>query len=157
MRAGHGAVACLALTAPVAQAQDPPSLNPMDSVVQVRSSQGGMTSRQGSGVVVAPGRVVTNAHVIGEGSSVSVLALGVGLPARVLVLDPVRDLCLLDVPGLTRPPVRILPPGQRSTGIRVRAIGFPAHALSVTRGTLTGVWQTSLGPMPTTEAPMAPG
>jgi hypothetical protein len=101
--------------------------------------------------------VVTNAHVIGESSGVTVVDLGVGFPARVLALDLARDLCLLEVPGLARPPAQVLPPDQRRTGARVRAIGFPAHALSVSRGTLTGVWQTALGPLLQTDAPIAPG
>jgi len=123
VRPAPGALSCLALRGRGGQARDTPRLNPMDSVVQVRSSLGGLAARQGSGVVVAPGRVVSNAHVIGEGSGVSVVDLGVTLPARVLALDLARDLCLLDVPGLARHPVEVLPANQRHTGIKVRAIG----------------------------------
>jgi hypothetical protein len=156
VRRGAGAAACLALTLAPGGSQEAPPTDPLHSVVQVRVSQG-LSARQGSGVVVAPGRVVTNAHVIGEGGSVAVLDLGVAFPARIVASDPGRDLCLLEVPGFARPPVRSLPPEQRRTGIRVRAIGYPGHALSISRGTLTGVWQSAQGPLLQTDAPIAPG
>jgi len=59
--------------------------------------------QEGSGWVVAPQRVVTNAHVVaGIGrASVRVRGTGPALTGRVVVFDPDRDLAVLDVPGLT--------------------------------------------------------
>ena len=57
----------------------------------------------GSGWVVAPQRIVTNAHVIAGSSDVSVQVSGTGpaLDARVVAFDPDLDLAILDVPALT--------------------------------------------------------
>ncbi len=59
----------------------------------------------GSGWVVAPQRIVTNAHVIAGSSDVSVQVGGSGatLDARVVAFDPDLDLAILDVPALAAP------------------------------------------------------
>ncbi|MDO5736396.1 MAG: MarP family serine protease [Propionibacteriaceae bacterium] len=59
----------------------------------------------GSGWVVAPQRIVTNAHVIAGASAVTVQVAGAGaaLEARVVAFDPDLDLAILDVPGLSAP------------------------------------------------------
>lgn len=63
---------------------------------------------EGSGWVVAPERVVTNAHVVAGTTSEHVRIQGVGLSydARVVVFDPRRDLAVLSVPGLPAPASR---------------------------------------------------
>jgi len=62
-------------------------------------------SVEGSGAVVGPGRVVTNAHVVAGMSSPSVQVGGVGtrFAARVVLFDPRRDIAVLAVRGLTAP------------------------------------------------------
>ena len=61
---------------------------------------------EGSGFVYAPERVMTNAHVVaGVPRPVVEVAGGELLPATVVVFDPGRDLAVLAVPGLTRPPL----------------------------------------------------
>lgn len=64
--------------------------------------------QEGSGWVVAPQRVVTNAHVVAgvQSPQVRVHGTGRGYDARVVVFDPVRDLAVLAVPGLPVPPLR---------------------------------------------------
>jgi len=61
--------------------------------------------QEGSGWVVAPGRVVTNAHVVAGTTSEGIQIEGVGrsYDARVVVFDPQRDLAVLSVPGLLTP------------------------------------------------------
>ena len=61
--------------------------------------------QEGSGWVVAPERVVTNAHVVAGVSSEHVRIRGTGrsYDARVVVFDPRRDLAVLSVPGLPAP------------------------------------------------------
>lgn len=61
--------------------------------------------QEGSGWVVAPERVVTNAHVVAGVTSEHVRIRGVGrsYDARVVVFDPKRDLAVLAVPGLPAP------------------------------------------------------
>jgi S1-C subfamily serine protease len=63
--------------------------------------------QEGSGWVAAPGRVVTNAHVVAglEQIVVRVRGVGTGHAARVVLFDPQRDLAVLDVPGLDAAPL----------------------------------------------------
>ena len=59
---------------------------------------------EGSGFVYAPGRIMTNAHVVAGASSVSIATGPHELtPARVVLYDPQRDIAVLDVPGLNAP------------------------------------------------------
>ncbi len=87
----------------------------------------------GSGFVVAPGRVITNHHVV-EGSDQAVGVETFVIPERDAGGQPVRaqatqtwtdaDLALLQAPGLTSPPMIIAaaPPDKEAT---VRALGYP--------------------------------
>jgi len=61
--------------------------------------------QEGSGWVVAPERVVTNAHVVAGTTSENVRIGGLGrsYDAQVVLFDPKRDLAVLYVPGLPAP------------------------------------------------------
>lgn len=61
--------------------------------------------QSGSGWVVAPQRIVTNAHVVAGSTDVNVRVRGAGpsLGARVVAFNPDLDLAVLDVPRLTAP------------------------------------------------------
>ncbi|MGH3745100.1 MAG: MarP family serine protease [Mycobacteriales bacterium] len=77
------------------------------SIVKVRGDAPGCSRRvEGSGFVISPQRVLTNAHVVAGVRSPDVfLPDGTALPARVVLYDPNRDLAVLDVPGLTAKPL----------------------------------------------------
>jgi S1-C subfamily serine protease len=64
--------------------------------------------QDGTGFVVEPGLVATNAHVV-AGESVTELIRddGTRVDATVVVFDPDRDLALLEAPGLDRPPLPV--------------------------------------------------
>jgi S1-C subfamily serine protease len=81
--------------------------------------------QEGSGWVVAPERVVTNAHVVAGVSSSHVRIQGSGrsYDAHVVVFDPRRDLAVLSVPGLPAPPLAQGSDLKRSDGAVVA--GFP--------------------------------
>ena len=83
--------------------------------------------QEGSGWVVAPERVVTNAHVVAGTSTEHVRIQGDGRPyeARVVVFDPKRDLAVLSVPGLPAPASRQGADLRRSEGAIVA--GFPLN------------------------------
>src|ERR1700759_3036417 len=70
------------------------------SVVRVFGTACGL-GVEGSGWVVAPGLVVTNAHVVaGESDTqIQIDGVGTGHAARVLVFDPRNDIAILRVPG----------------------------------------------------------
>lgn len=61
--------------------------------------------QEGSGAVVAPQRVVTNAHVVAgvDAPTVQVGGEGTRYPARVVLFDPQKDVAVLAVPDLPAP------------------------------------------------------
>ena len=81
--------------------------------------------QEGSGWVVSPGRVVTNAHVVAGMASPRVRVQGVGrsYDSRVVVFDPRRDLAVLDVRGLRAPALR--EGDQLGRGDGAVVAGFP--------------------------------
>jgi S1-C subfamily serine protease len=81
--------------------------------------------QEGSGWVVARGKVVTNAHVVAGLKSATVRIHGTGrsYTGRVVIFDPRRDLAVLDVPGL---PAEALRQGQElKRGDSGVVAGFP--------------------------------
>jgi S1-C subfamily serine protease len=71
----------------------------------------------GSGFVVRPGLVVTNAHVVaGEASTTVIRDDGSRLGATVVAFDPERDLALLSVPRLDRPALTLARPSPGQQG-----------------------------------------
>jgi S1-C subfamily serine protease len=96
------------------------------SLVQVIADARSCRARlEGSGFVVAPGRVMTNAHVVAGSNRVRILVGGQGqaLDADVVVLDTRTDVAILDVHGLAAPSLRFDPDAQRGDSAVVA--GFP--------------------------------
>jgi S1-C subfamily serine protease len=96
------------------------------SVVKVLASKPtcGVDS-EGSGWVEAPGRVVTNAHVVAGSDAIFVKDSGGGraLRATLVAFDPERDLAVLQVSGLDEAP---LPLGKDlASGASAYAAGYP--------------------------------
>ncbi|MCS5734792.1 MarP family serine protease [Herbiconiux daphne] len=97
------------------QSAQPPDPNVPDAVnaaaagvVRVLSSAPRCGSdAEGSGWVVAPERILTNAHVVAGSDDLFVQAGGTGelLEATLVVFDPGRDLAVLAVPGLPLSPL----------------------------------------------------
>jgi S1-C subfamily serine protease len=81
---------------------------------------------QGSGVVVKPGRVVTNCHVVESAQAAGVFYQGEYF-GSVSIVDahPARDLCLLDAGSLPAPPIRLGTVSSLRIGQQVFAIGAP--------------------------------
>lgn len=81
--------------------------------------------QEGSGWVVARGRVVTNAHVVAGVNEVTVQVRGTGpaLRGTVVLFDPLRDLAVLAVPELTAPALPLGPVLERGADSVVA--GFP--------------------------------
>ena len=85
---------------------DPDVTRALASVVHVRAESDDCGQAQvGSGWVVAPGRIATNAHVVAGADRVTVSVRGTGREraARVVAFDPRRDVAVLDVSDLRRP------------------------------------------------------
>ncbi len=58
---------------------------------------------EGSGFVVAPELVMTNAHVVAGTDGVTIDSLGTVFDAEVVLFDPEEDVAILRVPGLQAP------------------------------------------------------
>ncbi|WP_213454990.1 MarP family serine protease [Rhizomonospora bruguierae] len=106
-------------------ANSPLVLRARQSVVKVLGNAPSCSRRiEGSGFVYAPGRVMTNAHVVAGTEDVSVELNGDRHGGRVVLYDPKRDLAVIHVPGLDAP---VLPfTSQRAdTGDDAVVVGFP--------------------------------
>jgi S1-C subfamily serine protease len=79
---------------------------------------------EGSGFVVAPGRLITNAHVVAGTTSVSVDSARGTLAAKVVLFNPSVDIAVLDVPGLVARPLR-LDPQPAHAGDSAIVLGYP--------------------------------
>jgi len=80
--------------------------------------------QEGSGFVVGPGVVVTNAHVV-AGISHPTVQAGTGfLDTSVISFDPKYDLAVLRVSGLNEPAL-LLDPQQVSRGVQAAVLGYP--------------------------------
>jgi S1-C subfamily serine protease len=79
--------------------------------------------QEGSGFVVGPGLVATNAHVV-AGEPTSYITDGIGLQheATVVAFDPERDLALLSVPDLHEAPLHL---SSTAIGGRGAVFGHP--------------------------------
>jgi len=108
------------------------------SVVTVRTFDSqGVDDGQGSGVVIARAQVVTNCHVVREAASLRVLAADKEFAAAWRRQDPARDICLLEVAGLTAPAVVLRRSQTVEAGETVFAVGNPLGlGLTVSRGLL---------------------
>ncbi len=80
---------------------------------------------QGSGVAVANHLLVTNRHVIVDGTSIRVRREGAAWAARLLRSDIDHDLSLLEVPDAAFPAVALRPSATVNVGERVYAVGAP--------------------------------
>lgn len=80
---------------------------------------------EGSAFVFAPGRLLTNAHVVAGTDKVQiVLPSGGRTDARVVVYDPDRDVAVLDAPGVKSSPLAFAPtPAAKDTDAIV--LGYP--------------------------------
>lgn len=95
------------------------------SVVKVR----GVAPRcqkvlEGSGFVVAPNRVMSNAHVVAGSESVTVEVDGQTYDADVVSYDPDADISILDVPDLPAAPLQFVDE-EATSGTDGIVMGYP--------------------------------
>lgn len=79
---------------------------------------------EGSGFVIAPNRVMSNAHVVAGADQITIDVDGQEYPATVVSYDPDIDISILDVPNLPLRPLQFAeheaPPGTDAV-----AMGYP--------------------------------
>jgi uncharacterized membrane protein required for colicin V production len=115
-----------ALTAPPRIAHDPAVSAASRSVVRVLGTACGLAI-EGSGWVVRPEEILTNAHVVAGESDTTVEIEGhpPGLPAQAIAFDPTNDLAVLRVPDLGLPALRLL--ANPTTGTAGAILGYPEN------------------------------
>jgi S1-C subfamily serine protease len=97
-----------------------------DSVIKITGvAEACNRGQEGSGWVVSPGRVVTNAHVVAGMRTVTLRIKGTGpsYEGRVVLFDPERDLAVVAAPELPAEPLDLGPELDRGSGGVVA--GFP--------------------------------
>jgi S1-C subfamily serine protease len=123
---GIGPEVILPIDPPVAADVDGVAAAAVGSIVKVTGTADSCErSLEGTGFVVSPQRVVTNAHVVAGVDEPRVQVGGEGdrYDAEVVLLDPDRDLAVLEVPELDAP---ALPLGQDlGRGDPALVAGFP--------------------------------
>ncbi len=108
----------------------------------------GLLQSQGSAVVIAPGRLVTNCHVLAKARRVQVRRDGAAPPllARLELWDVQRDLCQLDAPGVNSAPVRLADSALPAVGEPAFAVGHPKGLdLTVSAGLVSSLRRNSAG------------
>ncbi len=93
------------------------------STVQVRVLGCGR-EQLGTGFFVTSHVVVTNAHVVAGGDTMSVALGGRSYTARLTLFDPRQDVALLDVPGASAPALRLADSAPQR-GTEAAALGHP--------------------------------
>jgi S1-C subfamily serine protease len=79
---------------------------------------------EGTGFVVAPNRVMSNAHVVAGADTISVEADGATSDAHVVSYDPNADISILDVPNLQAPKLTFVD-APANTGADALVLGYP--------------------------------
>jgi S1-C subfamily serine protease len=120
---------------------DPDVLRAGDSVVRVLSTACGL-GIEGSGWAVAPGLIVTNAHVIAGTEDTTVTTQhGVELEATPVYYDPGEDLALLRV-GADIPTLQIS--SRRPSGADAAVLGYPENGPYALTAARLGETQTTI-------------
>ncbi|BCK52584.1 MarP family serine protease [Nocardia wallacei] len=103
----------------------PVALNLQHSVLRVNGvAPSCQRALEGSGFVVAPERVMTNAHVVAGTNTVQVDTARGRLDATVVLFDPSKDVAVLAVPGLNAPVIPLAPEPAKS-GQSSIVLGYP--------------------------------
>lgn len=99
--------------------------NAQSSVLKIRGRAPSCSrALEGTSFVVAPERVLTNAHVVAGTTQVSVEAENGLLNARVVSYDPATDAAVLAVPGLDAP-ILSLASQPAASGQNALVLGYP--------------------------------
>src|SRR5262249_52920229 len=96
------------------------------NVVLIRTlNKHGEVERTGSGVIIAPGQIITNCHVVEEARDIEVLQGLLRRTATLRYADEERDLCQLTVSDLMATPIVIVAQHELQVGQRLYTLGHP--------------------------------
>lgn len=94
------------------------------SVLKIEARNTNGSYALGTAVTIAPGRVVTNCHVIRRAITITVVKGALRWPAVAQSVDHEHDLCYLVVPKLESPPVTMGSTLDLKVGQTVAAMGY---------------------------------
>jgi tetratricopeptide (TPR) repeat protein len=116
----------------------------------------GKIKKQGSGVQISPGRVVTNYHVVKGGASFQVVQEKRVVPAAIYGYDENKDICILSANEIKAVPVKIRKAATLKIGETVYAVGAPPGvALYLSEGIVSEL--RGEPPIIQSTAPIVPG
>ena len=129
------------------------------SVVTVRVfDEQGVDAGHGSGVVVGAGLVATNCHVVREAASMRVDSVSGQFAGKWIRQDPLRDICILAVNGLSAPVASLRGAASLVVGEPVFAVGNPlGFGVAVSSGLVAAVDTKNGPPVVITSAAQSPG
>lgn len=128
----------LAPGAVAAGVRDPAAFDRWVLKVQVVRSDG--MRELGSAVVIGPGRLVTNCHVVRNAVRIEVARGDTRWNARMDSGDEYRDLCFLKVPDYPGAPPRMAEPGDAKVSLPVVAVGYSGGRFTVSEGYIKGLF-----------------
>src|SRR5690348_12459600 len=109
------------------------------SVLHVQAAVAGRSS-SASAVALSSGLVVTNCHVVGESLDARVMRGSLSAPARIVLRDADRDICILSVEGS---PAFVPDIGRADTlkvADKVYAVGFGMGRLTTSVGQVEALY-----------------
>jgi len=132
-------------------------VSPSVVVVEILDFHDSVIGR-GSGIVIAPGQVVTNRHVADAGMIWRVRQGDQNWRAFPTFIDPDHDLAQLKADGLNAPPISLRVSSTLVVGERVYAIGSPRGLeLTLSDGLISGLREYENGRLIQTSAAISPG
>jgi len=122
----------------------------------------GQPTGSGSAVVIGPGMLLTNCHVVARSQSIAVSNDGITRDALLQYVDPKRDMCQIIVRDLDAPAVVLADSNALAIGQKVYTLG---HPLGMTDQTFSDGMVSGLPRLPQsrevlriqTTAPISPG
>ncbi|WP_020669685.1 MarP family serine protease [Amycolatopsis nigrescens] len=109
----------------VALQESPVVQNLHPSVLKIRGNASSCSrALEGTGFVISPQRVMTNAHVVAGTDETAVETTEGRFPARVVYFDPQTDVAILAVPRLDAEPLTFAPEPARA-GDSAIVLGYP--------------------------------
>ncbi len=140
----HRTAICLLATIPLASY----ALDPDKLFEKLSPSCWGVTAfdsdrkpmSYGSAVVIGPGKLITNCHVLQKAKSFQVNKSNISYGATLEFADPERDLCQIKVSNFTAPAVVIGTANKLRIGQKVFAIGNPENLeLTMSEGIISSL------------------
>ncbi len=101
------------------------SFVPGSSVFRVRAESPNGTINNGSAVLVAPGKLVTNCHVTRGASHIDVILGSTQRPVESQSRDTRHDVCILSVTGIVGEVPSLAKANDLKVGEAVHAVGYP--------------------------------